>query len=38
MSEYINSTMADFQKYVFQCVLKRSGPFGENKCKMDEKA
>jgi len=36
MSEYINSTMADFQKYLFHSVLKRTGPFGEIKNKLDQ--
>ena len=37
MSEYINSTLADFQKYIFHSVLKKSGPFGEAKSYIDER-
>lgn len=29
MGEYINSTLADFQKYIMRSVLKKTGPFGE---------
>lgn len=35
MSEYINSTMGDFQKYIFSSVLKKGGPFGESKTSLD---
>ncbi len=35
MSEYINYTMADFQKYILNSVLKKTGFFGETKNKID---
>ena len=35
MSEYINNTMADCQKYIFTSALNKTGPFGEIKTKLD---